>query len=298
MHVVPAQALEREGVEGELARVEEAVELHPPEVRRAQRPELLGAVLLEVPGIARLLRALGGEGQDVRRGEHHEAARPREGLEALEHLVGVAHVLDRLQEDDRVGGRVVALDHVPDEREVRAHVAQPRVLVGLRIGVHADHVAGGAGQDVGAVALPAGHVDHPQPADLPGDPLVDDEVPAEPVVLLGHVGQRALAGEGERRHPVGLVALEEEALGVRGHPAGTVARVPRTPRAAGPGMATSSASSGSVTRNAVRRSTSALTAARAAGALSTAAPEASAPSETACPGASPGVPTRSVRVTG
>jgi hypothetical protein len=127
-------------------------------------------------------------------------------------------VLDRLQEDDGVGRIVVALDHVADEREVRAHVAQPRVLVGLRVGVHPDDVPGGAGQDVRAVALPAGHVDDPQPADLPGDPLVDDQVPAEPVVLLGHVGQRALPREGERRHPGRLVALEVEPLGVRGHP--------------------------------------------------------------------------------
>jgi hypothetical protein len=57
--VVPAQALEREGVEREPARVEEPVDLDPREVRRAQRPELLGAVLLEMPGIARLLAPAG-----------------------------------------------------------------------------------------------------------------------------------------------------------------------------------------------------------------------------------------------
>ena len=49
-----------------------------------------------------------------------------------------------------------------------------------------------------------------RPADARGDPLVDDEVAAEPVVLLRHVGQRALAGQLERRHARGLVALETE----------------------------------------------------------------------------------------
>ena len=42
------------------------------------------------------------------------------------------------------------------------------------------------------------------------DPLVDDQVAPEPVVLLRHVGQRALAGERERRHAVRLVALDVE----------------------------------------------------------------------------------------
>ena len=42
-----------------------------------------------------------------------------------------------------------------------------------------------------------------------GDPFVDDEVAAEPVVLLGHVGQRALAGQRQRRHARRLIALLE-----------------------------------------------------------------------------------------
>ncbi len=45
------------------------------------------------------------------------------------------------------------------------------------------------------------------PAHLLGDPLVDRQVAPEPVVLLGHVGQRALAGQRQRGHAVGLVAL-------------------------------------------------------------------------------------------
>ena len=82
------------------------------------------------------------------------------------------------------------------------------MLVGLGIGVDAHHAAGAPGQRVGAVALPAGHVHHVEPRHPRGDPLVDDQVPLEPVVLLGDVGQRALAGERERRHPLRLVALD------------------------------------------------------------------------------------------
>ena len=57
----------------------------------------------------------------------------------LEDRAGVLHVLDRLQEDDRVAGLGEALDQVALEAQVGAHVAQPRVLVGLGVGVDADH---------------------------------------------------------------------------------------------------------------------------------------------------------------
>ena len=83
------------------------------------------------------------------------------------------------------------------------------MLVRLRVGVDADDLGGpGARQHVGAVALAARHVDDAQPAHLCGDPLVDDEVAGEPVVLLGHVGQRALAGQRQRRDAGRLVALQ------------------------------------------------------------------------------------------
>ena len=52
-----------------------------------------------------------------------------------------------------------------------------------------------------------------------GDPLVDGEVAAVPVVLRRHVGQRALAGEGAaRRRPVGRL----DVLGAGGHRRATV----------------------------------------------------------------------------
>src|SRR5579875_670220 len=56
----------------------------------------------------------------------------------------------------------------------------------------------------------AGHVTDAG-AEHPGaDPLVDREVATEPVVLGGHVRQRALAGEGEWRHAGRLILLDVE----------------------------------------------------------------------------------------
>src|SRR5918994_3753615 len=51
---VPAE-LDRQLVGAQLAGVEEAEDLDPVEVRLAERPELLGPVLLHVPGVVRLL---------------------------------------------------------------------------------------------------------------------------------------------------------------------------------------------------------------------------------------------------
>ena len=61
-----------------------------------------------------------------------------------------------------------------------------------------------------AVALAAGEVDDPPAADPRGDPAVDDQVALEPVVLLRHVGERALAGQLQGRDAGRLVALEVE----------------------------------------------------------------------------------------
>src|SRR5205823_5483417 len=72
------------------------------------------------------------------------------------------------------------------------------------------------GQHVGAVALTGGDVDDPQARDALGDPLVDHEMAPVPVVLLGDVGQRALAGQVQRRHAGRLIALDVQL----GHAAG------------------------------------------------------------------------------
>ncbi len=90
--------------------------------------------------------------------------------------------------------------------QVAAAVAQARVLEGLGVGVHADHLGRALrGEHVGAVALAAGEVDDAHARAALGDPLVDGEVAPVPVVLLGNVGQRALAGQLERRDALGLV---------------------------------------------------------------------------------------------
>ncbi len=127
----------------------------------------------------------------------------------LEDRPRVLDVLDRLQEDDRVAGLGEALDQVPLEAQVRPHVAQPGVLVGLGVGVDADHSRRSAlRHQVRPVPLAAGHVDDPPAGHLPGDPLVDDQMAPVPVVLLRHVGQRPLAGQRQRRHAIGLVFLQ------------------------------------------------------------------------------------------
>ena len=81
-----------------------------------------------------------------------------------------------------------------------------------------------ASEHVGAVALAAGEVDDALALDPLGDPLVDGEVAAEPVVLLGDVGQGPLPGQLERRHALGLVRLHVALI--HGRADGTVPRMP------------------------------------------------------------------------
>ncbi len=125
----------------------------------------------------------------------------------LEHRVGVLQVLDRLQEHHRVGLLGEALHEVALEAQVSASIAQPRVLVRLGIGVDADHARGARGEHVRAVALAAGHVDHALPGDARGDPFIDRLMAAEPVVLLRHVGQRALPRQRQWGNALRLIEL-------------------------------------------------------------------------------------------
>src|SRR3712207_9282920 len=79
VHGVPPRALDGELVDAQLARVEQPEQLDGPEVRLAQRAELLGAVLLDVPRIARLLGPLGRQRQHVGcRDVRHAAGRSEE----------------------------------------------------------------------------------------------------------------------------------------------------------------------------------------------------------------------------
>src|SRR6188474_3743731 len=63
---VPAQP-DRDLVEAQLARVEEAEQLDPGEMRLAEGAELLGAVLVHVPGVVRLLCPRRGQREQVGR---------------------------------------------------------------------------------------------------------------------------------------------------------------------------------------------------------------------------------------
>ena len=125
-----------------------------------------------------------------------------------QHRLGIGHVLDRLEEDDGVAGLRVVLHQVAHEADARARVLESSVLVGLGVRVDAGDPARAARQHVHPVALAAGHVDHVAALAALGHPLVDGQVAAEPVVLGGHVGQRALAGQLERRHALGLRSLD------------------------------------------------------------------------------------------
>ena len=76
----------------------------------------------------------------------------------------VAEVLDRLQQHDGIGRFAEALQQGALETQVARAVAQPRVLVGLRVGIDADHGGRDARQHGRPVALAAGHVQHPHAA--------------------------------------------------------------------------------------------------------------------------------------
>ena len=137
VHLVPAE-LDRQLVGAQPAGVEEAEELDPVEVRLAELPELRRPVLLDVPGVLRFLGPRRRQRQQVRRRDVGDPAGLEHRLEVLEDRPGVLHVLDRLQEDDRVAGLGEALDQVALVSQVVADVAQPGVLVRLRVGVDAD----------------------------------------------------------------------------------------------------------------------------------------------------------------
>ena len=137
MDGVPAEP-DRDLVDAQLAGVEEAEHLDPLEVALAEPAELRLPVLLDVPGVVGLLRPLRRQGEQVRGGDEDQAPGAQHRLEVLEDRARVLDVLDRLQEDDGIGGLREALDQVALEAQVGPHVTQPGVLVGLGVGVDAD----------------------------------------------------------------------------------------------------------------------------------------------------------------
>ena len=134
----------------ELAGVVQAEDLDRAEVRLEQRPVLVRRVLADVPGVVGLLGALGRQREPVR---GRDVGDRRGGCDRVEQLVDRLDVLDRLQEDDRVARARDVLDQVALEAKVGLAGSAPGVLVGLRVGVDADHV-GGAGARAGRSRSP------------------------------------------------------------------------------------------------------------------------------------------------
>ena len=140
-------------------------------------------------------------------------------------LAGLGQRVHVLQADS-VKGALAELNAHPDTALVLLDLIMPDgdgagVLERLGVGVDPHDAARGPGEDLGAVALAASQVDDVEPPAALGDPLVDDEVAPEPIVLLGHVGQGALPGQRQRRDTGRLVALEVELrFVVAGHGAG------------------------------------------------------------------------------
>jgi len=82
-------------------------------------------------------------------------------------------------------------------------VARPDGRDGRLVVVHAGDPAGDTGQQVGPVALAEPGFQHVTPGAPVGQALVDDLVPAEPVVLDVQARNRALAGQRQRQIPLG-----------------------------------------------------------------------------------------------
>ena len=202
-----------------------------PERAAAQRAKLLGAVLPMCHGLPDFSAPGGASVSDWawRRTPARRAAAAHGSGRSTD--FGIRYVLDRLQEDDGVTGLRSSSPPGParSARPGRLYL-QPGVLVGLGVGLHPGHVARAPGQHLDAVPLTAGHVDHVEPGAAPRHPLVDREVAAKPVVLSGHVGQRALPGQLERRYALGWSCWTVSCMG-GGSLGTTVPRPCRRPRA-------------------------------------------------------------------
>ena len=175
------------------------------EGRLEQLAVLVDRVLAEMPGVVRLLGTLGREGQSVRGRDERQRSRRSRSRRAARNVLDV---LDRLQEDDRVERSGDVLDQVALEAQVRAAVARRGMLVGLRVGVDPDDLGSRRGEHVRS-RIPHRRRDRRRacPSTCRRDPLVDGEVAAVPVVLLGNVGKGPLAGQLQRRDAVGLIGL-------------------------------------------------------------------------------------------
>jgi hypothetical protein len=160
-----------------------------------------------VPRVVGLLAVRAGEREHVGRRHERDTAGPEDALEVREDRAGVVDVLDRLQEDDRVDRLGPGLHQVAREPQAGPRVLRAGVLVRLGVRVDARDARGALREHRRAVALAAGHVDDVEALHALGDPLVDRQMAAVPVVLLGHVRKGPLPGQAERGDAVRLIAL-------------------------------------------------------------------------------------------
>ena len=126
--------------------MEDPQQLHARKAFATQLLELRQPVLANVPRVARTVRARRREGEDVGRGDIHRTALAHQRSEVRQGRLRVGEVLDRLQEDDRVGRLREGLDQRSLEAQVRAPVAQARVLVRVRVGIDANDLRRLAGE--------------------------------------------------------------------------------------------------------------------------------------------------------
>ena len=119
--------------------MKDAKHLDAREVAPQERTVLGDRVLAQMPRVIGLLGAGRGERQPVRR---RDVGQRRGGREALQQTARLVDVLDRLQEDDRVARPLELLHQTTLEAQVSKPVAQPGVLVGLRVCVHPHHLGG------------------------------------------------------------------------------------------------------------------------------------------------------------
>ena len=106
--------------------------------------ELLRAVLVDMPGLSERDAPLGASVSTLGVETNTVPPLPDERAEVLEHRARVLEMLDRLQEHDRVSRLGERFDQLAREAQVRAAVAQPRMLVCLGVGIDADHFCGAA----------------------------------------------------------------------------------------------------------------------------------------------------------
>ena len=213
MDPVPAGP-QRELVHAQLAGVEEAEELDRAKRGSSSSRYSAERVLAQVPGVVGLLGAGRREREPVRGRDVGHAAPARRTAPAGRRAPRCARSSAgrrsrrRASESPRPGR---ARSAGSDAGSAAGRARGPR-------GWRRPRPPRGACARAGRSRSPRRRRGRPRarPRHAPGDPLVDREVAAVPVVLLRHVGEGALAGQLERRHARRLVSLDVRATSASG----------------------------------------------------------------------------------